>query len=374
MRITSQFESGRIRVVDGKGASEATLEILPDRAADFRQWFAFSVAATEGREHTLRIVNAGACTYAGGFERYAVCASYDRERWFRAPTEYDGEARVIRHVPEAKRVTYAYYAPYLERRLRNLLRKAARHPAVKIETIARSVEGRPLQRVTFRSQSDDPLRLWIIAQQHPGESMAGWFAEGVIGRLCDDAEVLGYLTSRAEVHVVPRMNPDGAAGGHHRTNAAGDDLNRAWLEPRESRTPEVLGVRAAMLDRGVDFFLDVHGEEQVPYVFVAGAEGNPHYTDRIEALEERFSSAMLEANRAFQTEEGYPKDAPGDGELRCAANFVGEQFDCLSMTLEMPFSDDANDRDEAVGWSPERSANLGADTLDAIAAVLDELR
>jgi len=374
MRITSKFESGRIRVIDQKSAENVRLEVLSDGAAEFRQWWAFSASGVSGRPLSIRIENAGACTYAGGFSSYGACASYDRDRWFRVPTEYDGEVMTIRHTPGAARVTYAYYPPYLEKRLSKILRKVARHPMSEVDEIARSVEGRGLPHVLFRSLSEEPLRLWVIAQQHPGETMAGWFAEGFLGRLVEDEELAKRILERAEVHVVPRMNPDGAAMGNHRTNAAGQDLNRAWLEPNEEQSPEVLGVRAAMLERGVDFFLDVHGEEQVPYVFVAGAEGNPHYTDRIEALEDRFAELMLQASGAFQTEQGYPKDAPGDGELRCAANFVGEEFDCLSLTLEMPFTDDANARDEELGWSPERSAALGADTLDAIAAMIDDLR
>ncbi|HEY2365153.1 MAG TPA: hypothetical protein VGH87_02165, partial [Polyangiaceae bacterium] len=101
---------------------------------------------------------------------------------------------------------------------------------------------------------------------------------------------------------------------------------------------------------------------------------NPHYTDRIEALEDGYSNAMLEASDEFQTEEGYPKDAPGKGDLRCAGNYVGEAFDCLSLTLEMPFKDNANAPDARVGWSPDRCRTLGATTLKAIAELVGDLR
>ena len=136
----------------------------------------------------------------------------------------------------------------------------------------------------------------------------------------------------------------------------------------------MLAIRKAMYEHGVDFFLDVHGDEHVPYVFVAGAEGNPHYTDRIEALEDAYSNAMLEASDEFQTEQGYPKDAPGKGDLRCAGNYVGEAFDCLSLTLEMPFKDNANRPDARQGWSPERAMNFGAETLESVFVCLDSLR
>lgn len=376
MRISTSFESGRARVVDASTVDRAVLEILADRAnPDFRQWFSFSASGVRGIDLEIELSNAGSCTYAGGFEDYSICASYDREDWFRVSTHYDGEVMVLHHTPQADKVTYAYYAPYLEKRLERFIQSISPHPRVSVSEVSKSLKGRSMPCVTFRSDDDDPLRIWIIAQQHPGETMAGWFAEGLLSRLAGDEELAQRILSRAEVHVVPRMNPDGAAQGHHRTNAAGLDLNRAWLEPTAEKSPEVLGVRDAMAARGgVDLFIDVHGEEQVPYVFVAGAEGNPHYTDRIESLEDRFSELMGEASSAFQTEEGYPKDAPGDGELRCAANFVGEMFDCLSLTLEMPFADDANDPDPELGWSPERSQKLGSDVLEAIAAMVDDLR
>ena len=60
--------------------------------------------------------------------------------------------------------------------------------------------------------------------------------------------------------------------GNLRTNAAGANLNREWLAPSAERSPEVLYVRAAMQAGGVDAFLDVHGDEGLPYVFTDGNE------------------------------------------------------------------------------------------------------
>ena len=70
------------------------------------------------------------------------------------------------------------------------------------------------------------------------------------------------------VYIVPHANPDGSFQGRLRTNAAAVDLNRAWREPCEHRSPEILGVVSRMEQTGVDFFLDVHGDETIPYCFV----------------------------------------------------------------------------------------------------------
>jgi murein tripeptide amidase MpaA len=170
------------------------------------------------------------------------------------------------------------------------------------------------------------------------------------------------------------MNPDGGVLGNLRTNAAGANLNREWLEPSPERSPEVHAVRAVMEDIGVDLFLDVHGDERNPWCFLAGCEGNPSYSERLRFLENLFEQTLCAANADFQDEYGYPRDEPGGGDLSTAANWVGERFDCLAYTLEMPFKDNANDPDPWVGWSPGRSQELGAALVDAVTVCLDSLR
>ena len=57
-----------------------------------------------------------------------------------------------------------------------------------------------------------------------------------------------------------------------------------------------------------------------------------------------------------------------------ATNWVAHNFDCLAFTLEMPFKDNADLPDEAVGWNGERSRKLGASVLLPILAVVAQLR
>ena len=60
--------------------------------------------------------------------------------------------------------------------------------------------------------------------------------------------------------------------------------------------------------------------------------------------------------------------------MTMCTNAVAQRFDCLAMTLEMPFKDDANHPHPEVGWSPKRSRRLGAAVLNPILAVLHTLR
>ena len=169
------------------------------------------------------------------------------------------------------------------------------------------------------------------------------------------------------------MNPDGAALGNLRTNAAGANLNREWLEPGIERSPEVYFVRERMHETGVDLFLDIHGDEGLPYVFAAGTEGVPNYDARIAALEDLFKTAFQAASPDFQDEYGYPKDAAGKANLSMATAYVGNTFRCLAYTLEMPFKDNANLPDDDFGWNGQRSLRLGESILSPILAAANAL-
>src|SRR5690606_30972055 len=114
---------------------------------------------------------------------------------------------------------------------------------VDTEALGVSVEGRDLTLLTITSPTaQTPLaarkKIWMIARQHPGESMAEWAAEGFVERLLDRADSLSQaLLERCIFYVVPRMNPDGAVHGNLRTNANGADLNREWETPTLARSP-----------------------------------------------------------------------------------------------------------------------------------------
>jgi murein tripeptide amidase MpaA len=356
------------------------LAIRKDTRADFRQWFHFRVDGAKG-PLKMTLENASEATYADAFEGYRVCASYDGERWFRVPTSFDGERVVVEHEPEEDRIFYGYFAPYTYERHQSLIANAKSRPGVRHEVVGQSIEGRDLDLLVISGLGDGDddidgkLKIWVQARQHPGETMAEWYMEGLVGRLLDlDDEIVRTLRSRAAFFLIPNMNPDGSVLGNLRTNAVGFNLNRAWEEPSLEESPEVYWVRQAMERVGVDMFLDVHGDERNPYCFLAGCEGNPSYSERLRFLENLFEQSLLEANEDFQDEYGYDRDEPGGGDLRTAGNWVGERFDCLSFTVEMPFKDNANHPDPWVGWSPERSMHLGGSTLDSVLVCLDSLR
>ncbi|QEY23213.1 M14 family metallopeptidase [Neisseria animalis] len=375
MKISTQFDAGSVVVKDLSNPADIRLALRADHAADFAQWFYFRLQGAAYQNCVMHFENAAEAAYPEGWEGYQACASYDRQNWFRVPTEYENGVLTINHTPLANSIYYAYFEPYSNEQHLNLLGEAQGSGLCQIDDLGSTVQGRDINLLTIGNQVASDLKVWIIARQHPGETMAEWFVEGLLSRLLDPQDSTARaLLDRATFYIVPNMNPDGSVLGNLRTNAAGVDLNREWENPTLERSPEVYRVREKMLETGVDLFLDIHGDESIPFIFAAGTEGVPSYDERIAELERQFKAALEAASPDFQDEYGYPKDEPGKADLRLATNWVGERFGCLAYTLEMPFKDNNNLPDDDFGWNGQRSLRLGEAVLSAIWSVSGSLR
>lgn len=375
MHISASFDAGNIEVINVEDQTNIQLAIRPDVGGEFFQWFNFRLSGEVGEQYVLNIMNAGKASYLAGWEDYRAVASYDREYWFRLPTSYkDGKLTITAELA-CESIQIAYFAPYSYERHQDLLAAVQVHPLACLEHLGETLDKRDLTLVKVGDGDSKKRSIWITARQHPGETMAEWLVEGLLNSLLDeDNATAKLLLEKANFYIVPNMNPDGSVRGHLRTNAVGTNLNREWANPSLEKSPEVFHVINKMEETGVDLFYDVHGDEALPYVFLAGSQGTPSYNDRLAHLRDKFSEVLKLASADFQSEFGYDIDAPGTANMTIATHWVAERFDCLANTLEMPFKENANLPFEDTGWSPERSIKLGEASLIAMLAVVDELR
>jgi murein tripeptide amidase MpaA len=373
IQITAAFDSGNIEVLSIAGC-EAQLTIRKDRDSDFFQWFHFRVSGCNGRALTLRLTGLNASAYPGGWPGYRAAVSEDRLYWGRAETSWDKDTDngtlTIRHTPASDIAWFAYFAPYSIERHHDLVAEAAMADGVDYQCLGYSIEGQPIDCLEMGTGA---TQVWLIARQHPGESMAEWWMEGAIECLTDPADpVARTLRAKCRLHLVPNANPDGSCRGHLRTNAKGVNLNREWAEPSAERSPEVLAIRSAMDRSGVDLAMDIHGDEAIAAVFLAGFEGIPSLqAEQLEGFQ-RYKVILDRRTPDFQTRRGYPVAQPGRGNVTMATSQIAERFGAVSMTLEMPFKDHDDMPCAAQGWSPERSKILARDCLAALAEWLGE--
>jgi murein tripeptide amidase MpaA len=367
--ISAAFDSGNIRVLARNG-DRFDLEIVHDNQSDFYQWFHFRLTGAKGRDVELRIVNAGNSAYPLGWPGYRARWSADRRDWRTAETDYAGGVLTIRHRAASDALWFAYFAPYSMERHHDLVARVTERPGVSYRSLGQTLDR---QEMDYLTMGEGRLQVWLFARQHPGESMAEWWMEGALGRLTDPSDpVARVLRRECTFHIVPNMNPDGSRRGHLRTNAAGANLNREWQTPTPERSPEVLCVRNRMDETGVHFAMDVHGDEAIPYVFLAGFEGIPSWTDRQGRLYARYREILVRRSPDFQVRHGYSAAGAGAANLTMATNQLAERFGAVAMTLEMPFKDNNDLPDAEHGWSPERSMRMGEDCLGALHEMIGE--
>ncbi|HRP74187.1 MAG TPA: M14-type cytosolic carboxypeptidase [Rhodocyclaceae bacterium] len=368
MKISHEFDSGSIEVIRVDDPQDIRLRLREDNAAGIRQWFHFRLQDAAGKSVRLVFENAGEATYAAGWDGYRCVASYDRRNWFRIPaTRYEDGELIVEHVPERNNIYYAYFEPYSHERHLDLLGWAEMSPFAQVDGLGATVQGRDVDRIVVGRSAPGRSPVWIIARQHPGETMAEWFVEGLLERLLDGADpVARRIREHAIVHVVPNMNPDGSVLGNLRTNAAGRNLNREWSDPDRAASPEVFHVRTAMESSGCELFLDIHGDEILPYVFLASSDDVPGVPETVAEQQTGFMQALLAASPDFQTEHGYENGRFREDVLKLASKWVAHRFGCLSLTLEMPFKDNARLPDGKTGWNGARSKRLGAAMLNPI--------
>ncbi len=369
--INAAFDSGNI-VVKSINGNAATLQIRPDRESEFKQWFHFRVASVSGEEIVLRITDLESSAYPGGWTDYRACVSEDRDYWGRAETSYDkeedGGTLTIRYSSISGLSWFAYFAPYSMERHHDLVSEIASCEGVDYRSLGTSIEGQPIDCLEMGAGDK---HVWFYARQHPGESQAEWWMEGALDMLTDPSDPHARkLREKCRLHVVPNCNPDGSCRGHLRTNYAGVNLNREWAEPTVERSPEVLAIRNAMDESGMDWAMDVHADEAIPAAFMAGFEGIPSWTEDQGERYSKFINRLAERTPDFQTKLGYPISGAGKANLTMSTNQLAERFGAVSMTLEMPYKDTVDNNDPDQGWSPERCKLLARECLATLAEMV----
>ena len=110
------------------------------------------------------------------------------------------------------------------------------------------------------------------------------------------------------------------------------------------------------MDRtGVDFAMDVHGDEAIAANFLAGFEGIPSWKQEQQDAVRRVQRGAGRASRPIsRPDKGYEIAKPGKANLSMSTAQLAERFGAVSMTLEMPFKDNDDLPDPVYGWSPER--------------------
>ena len=230
----------------------------------------------------LKITGLNASAYPGGWPDYNACISEDRDYWARAASTFDkdedGGTLTIRYLPASDVFWCAYFAPFSMERHHDLVADAASCEGVDYVRLGTTLDGQPdrLPR-TGRGRCEGMALRPPASGRDPGRMV-----DGRRHRMSDRSGRSGRAGAAQGVPHSYRAQlqpPMARSAGILRTNAVGSNLNREWATPTPEKSPEVLAIRNRMDQTGVDFAMDVHADEAIPAVFLAGFEGIPSWTE-----------------------------------------------------------------------------------------------
>lgn len=383
MEISTGFEGGSILVDDLAREDEIRLRLKPDNASDFNQWFFFRLTGVRDRALGLNITNADGANTAKGlvgmpqpWDDYRAYASHDLRRWFRLPTWFDGQTLRMEARPAHDQLYVAHFPPHTMARHRLLVARAAARPGVALEVLGRTPDGQDLDVLRVGEPGAGKRVCWLVARQHPSETQGSWCLEGLLARLLDPADGTAvWLRQRAVFYIMPNINPDGSRRGNTRSNALGQNLNRVWHMPTMDDAPEVVLVNRRMAETGCDFFLDAHAWSGTNN-FAIGPYNVPAWPGRLERLWAGYDAALATATPEYRPGNPYPGGgpAPGQADPGMSWNHVGQAYNALAVLYELIAKDNEVLPDPELGWTADKCRRFGAATLDALRAVLPDLR
>ncbi len=136
-----------------------------------------------------------------------------------------------------------------------------------VEVAGTSAEGREIRRITYGS---GPVRVLLWSQMHGDESTATMALADLLRFLHEEPDhpMARRLAEGATIHIVPILNPDGAAR-FQRRNAQGIDINR---DARRLQTPEGRILKAVRDVVQPDFGFNLHDQSPATRVGDTGKQ------------------------------------------------------------------------------------------------------
>ncbi len=220
--------------------------------------------------------------------------TYDQINW---GLTNQGEYKIVdgldlfeyNHLVRNDEVWFAYDLPYTPHHYENqLLPKAARDNSVAIFEFCKTVNGRSVQALTFRSSNkeDEKYGIWLQARSHAFESGGSWVLHHLAEWLLSKDSKARALRELANITIIPIVDLDGVVEGRTGKMQEPYDHNRGW-DQNPGQWPEIRSIKKRITESAhqnmTDMFIDFHGPggESHPYFIVPVDEDLPKDHQRL---------------------------------------------------------------------------------------------
>ena len=298
--ISTNFESGNINHIKNVQRKKDVLVVLEienepypkNTKRKYQNWFYFKSNDVQRKSMTYTIQNIN--VFGNDWKGFNVCYSYDNKNWKRIKTSFLKKNKTLtwKHRSTKKNVYFAYYPPYTTVMKQKMMMKYKNIKGAIAKPLGKS-------KVDALILGFGPLKIFIVARQHPGESIGSWMIEGVLKEYFSDVQ-RKVVEDVFTFYIIPMANPDGVKLGHWYTNKKGQNLNRSW---RHNKTSETNAIKKLMTEKKALLYLDLHGDEGASKHFITSCIESKN------KVRKPFNNTMAKFCPNFQKEDYYKRHA-----------------------------------------------------------------
>ena len=282
IRISSDFESGNCKIINITYKPDFVHITLTKNHEPFpvtvkrkyENWFYFKVNDCKNRHLKFDFKNLK--YFQNNFNGYKACFSYDKKIWKRTPTTVKRNNILWDFTPKKNIVYFAYYVPYTIKRKNKLIKQMKKKPY----TTHRILGASPLQfNIDMLKIGKGDKHIFVIARQHPGESVGSFMAEGMLKEffLPKHEAKRKRFVKEFSMHIIPMANPDGVYLGHWYTDHEGCNLNRHWQDKKCEQNKIIYNEMG--LNKYGSLYIDLHGDEGCENHFITQCSPTIKYTE-----------------------------------------------------------------------------------------------
>ena len=293
--INSNFDSGNIRLIKKK-EDTYFLEINDDpykknTKKKFQYWFYFKVSNAKNKNNKYIIENIR--SYFNDWCSFNVCYSYDNKTWRRCET-FVNDRLTWTKKSRKNTIWFAYYVPYTLSRKIKMMNKLKNNNNVDYKLLGKTSLKNDIDMITI---GNGKKIVWVVARQHPGESIGSWIMEGFLRKLLRNVK---EIKEKFTFKIVMMANPDGVYLGRWYLTKDGNNTNINWY--KNSNVVETKLVMNEMKKDNIYMVLDLHGDEGAPKHFLTKGKKTKVYY--------KFNELLNKYNSNFQLEDYYDLETP----------------------------------------------------------------
>lgn len=371
-RFYKNFECGRVGQIRFFATDTCTysyeicseydpLNPIDTTVAPSSRWFYFLITGVKGKQIAIQLRHT---------DPRAAVYSYDKVTWQRYDplTEATKDRRLTKTYTRDS-VYIAYYVPYTNTHLEQMMEEWQYRNGVKVFSVGNSYQGRDMKMLVVTNDyvpDSQKKRIYIHGRVHPSETPCSWSLEGLIDYLTGSSKDAYEIRNQTVFYILPFSNPDGVALGHSRCDAIGVNMEINYDRPDSLTRPEVKNIKnfintTTYGGNHLDMFLNFHSQiapHFTYWVHTPESTSEKYYKDLLTFSNLTISGSPYMNNECLSFSKVAPRYLEG-----YFWNYAGDRT--LAITHETPYC--YYNKDEESHWvTVDNLKEIGIKTLFAI--------